>query len=86
MDDRQVQRIEQGRAEAYAVTRTTAVVFLLGPRLGPLVADPRSLSRFGPATRAQLELSRTVAVGLEDEPLEAVISVARQRLTVTRAG
>ena len=80
LDDRQVQRIEQGMGRGVRSNEDHCVVFLLGPRLGQLVADPRSLARFGPATRAQLELSRTVAGVLEDRPLEAVIEVARQAI------
>lgn len=80
IDDRQVQRIEQGMGRGVRSNEDHCVVFLLGPRLSQLVADPRSLARFGPATRAQLELSRTVAEGLEDQPLDQVLGVARQAL------
>lgn len=80
VDDRQVQRIEQGMGRGVRSNEDHCVVILLGPRLGQLVADRRSLVRFGPATQAQLELSRTVAGGLEDQPLDKVIAVARQAL------
>lgn len=80
IDDRQVQRIEQGMGRGVRSNEDHCVVILLGSRLGQLVADPRSLARFGSATRAQLELSRTVARGLEDQPLDKVIGVARQAL------
>lgn len=80
VDDRQVQRIEQGMGRGVRSNEDHCVVILLGPRLGQLVADPRSLARFGPATQAQLELSRTVAGGLEDQALDKVMDVARQAL------
>lgn len=51
-DDRQVQRIEQGMGRGVRSNEDHCVVFLLGPRLGQLVADPRSLARFGPDSRA----------------------------------
>lgn len=80
IDDRQVQRIEQGMGRGVRSNEDHCVVLLLGSRLSQLVADPRSVARFGPATRVQLELSRTVASGLEDQPLDAILSVARQAL------
>ncbi len=80
IDDRQVQRIEQGMGRGVRSNEDHCVVILLGARLAQLVADPRSFTRFGPATQAQLELSRTVAGDLEDQPLDAVIAVARQAL------
>lgn len=79
-DDRQVQRIEQGMGRGVRSNEDHCVVFLLGPRLSQLVADPRSFARFGPATRAQLELSRTVAAELNNQPLGSIMGVARQAL------
>lgn len=79
-DDRQVQRIEQGMGRGVRSNEDHCVVFLLGSRLSQLVADPRSRARFGSATRVQLDLSRTVANGLEDKPLDAIIGVAKQAL------
>jgi len=79
-DDRQVQRIEQGMGRGVRSNEDHCVVFLLGSRLSQLIADPRSFTRFGPATRAQLELSRTVANGLENQPLNKIMDVADQAL------
>lgn len=55
-------------------------MFLLGARLTQLVYDPDTLARFSPATQAQLQQSRQMASGLENEPLSAIIDVARQAL------
>lgn len=79
-DDRQVQRIEQGMGRGVRSNEDHCVVLLIGSRLSQLVADPRSLARFSPATRAQLELSRDVAKGLNDRPLEEIMAVAGQAL------
>jgi hypothetical protein len=79
-DDHQLQRIEQGMGRGVRSNEDHCVVFLLGPRLSQLVADPRSSARFSAATRAQLELSRTVAGGLDDAPLEQIMGVAHQAL------
>ena len=79
-DDRQVQRLEQGMGRGVRSNEDHCVVFLLGAHLGQLVADPRSFARFGPATRAQLELSRTIAANLRDQPLDAIVQAARQAL------
>jgi hypothetical protein len=81
IDARQVQRIEQGMGRGVRSNEDHCVVFLLGPRLTQLVADPRSFATFGPATQAQLTLSRTMASELEDAPLSAIIAVAQQALT-----
>lgn len=79
-DDRQIQRIEQGMGRGVRSNEDHCVVFLLGSHLSQLVADPRSFARFGPATRAQLELSRTVAANLHGRPLREIIEVAQQAL------
>ncbi|MDX8035873.1 helicase C-terminal domain-containing protein [Lentzea sp. BCCO 10_0856] len=79
-DDRQIQRIEQGIGRGVRSNEDHCVVFLLGSRLSQLVADPRSFARFGPATQAQLELSRTVAMDLEGESLDKIMAVANQAL------
>jgi len=80
IDDRQVQRIEQGMGRGVRSNEDHCVVFLLGAHLASLVADPRSLSRFGPATQTQFGLSRLIASGLEDKPLEDILAVALQAL------
>jgi hypothetical protein len=80
IDDRQIQRIEQGMGRAVRSNEDHCVVFLLGSHLSQLVADPRTFSRFSPATQAQLELSRTVAAGLDNAPLADIMAVAKQAL------
>ncbi|MCV7194848.1 helicase C-terminal domain-containing protein [Mycolicibacterium brumae] len=79
-DDRQVQRIEQGMGRGVRSNEDHCVVFLLGARLTQLVYNPDTLARFSPATQAQLQQSRQLAGGLEDQPLPAIIDVARQAL------
>lgn len=84
VDDRQVQRLEQGMGRGIRSSEDHCVVFLLGPRLAALTVDPRTLPRFSPATRAQLELSREVAAEVEDAPLSAIMATARQALNRDR--
>lgn len=79
-DDRQVQRIEQGMGRGVRSNEDHCVVFLLGPRLGQLVADPRSFSRFSAATQAQLGLSREVAGGMPGTSVADIMGVAQQAL------
>lgn len=81
IDSRQVQRIEQGMGRGVRSNEDHCVVFLLGPRLAQLVADPRTSEQFSPATRAQLELSRQVALQMGNQPIAGVIETARQALT-----
>ncbi|WP_228541652.1 helicase C-terminal domain-containing protein [Nocardia sp. XZ_19_369] len=80
IDGQQVQRIEQGMGRGVRSNEDHCVVFLLGARLTQLVYDPDTLARFSPATQAQLKQSRRIAGGLENEPLEAIIDVAKQSL------
>lgn len=80
IDDRQVQRIEQGMGRGVRSNEDHCVVFLLGARLTQLVADPSTFALFSPATQAQLNLSRQIAGDLEDQPLSAIMGVARQAL------
>lgn len=79
-DDRQIQRIEQGMGRGVRSNEDHCVIFLLGSRLSQLVADPRSFARFGPATRAQLVLSRTIAKKLANQSIGAIMEVADQAL------
>lgn len=83
-DDRQIQRIEQGMGRGIRSGEDHCVVFLLGPALSKLTVDPRSLPRFSPATRAQLELSREVAATVENQPLSKIVGAAKQALTRDR--
>lgn len=80
VDDRQVQRLEQGMGRGIRSGEDHCVVFLLGPRLSQLTVDPRTLARFSPATRAQLALSRDLAAQVEGAPLSAIMGTAQQAL------
>lgn len=79
-DDRQIQRIEQGMGRGVRSNEDHCVVFLLGSRLSQLIADPDSFARFGPATKAQLTLSRQMATRLRGKPMETIINTAMQAL------
>lgn len=81
IDDRQVQRIEQGMGRGVRSNEDHCVVFLLGPRLAQLTVDPRTSSRFSPATQAQLKLSRQVAAQMDNLPLSRIMATAKQALT-----
>ena len=80
VDDRQVQRLEQGMGRAVRSNEDHCVVFLIGRRLAQLTVDPRTLERFSPATRAQLAVSRNVAREMENVPLSKIIGTAEQAL------
>lgn len=79
-DDRQIQRIEQGMGRAVRSNEDHCVVFLLGPRLAQLVADPRSRSRFSAATLAQLDTARDIAGELIAKPLSEIMQTAKMAL------
>ncbi|NUK23911.1 DEAD/DEAH box helicase [Streptomyces lunaelactis] len=84
MVNRQLQRLEQGMGRGVRSVNDHCVVLLLGPRLSQLIASPQYRARFGPATRAQIELSRQVANTLArrdgEHPLEKIEAVVRQVL------
>ncbi|MBM7504223.1 DEAD/DEAH box helicase [Agromyces aurantiacus] len=80
IDDRQVQRIEQGIGRGVRSNEDHCVVFLIGPRLAQLTVDPRTLPRFSPATQAQLALSRQVATQMDNLPMSGIVRTARQAL------
>ena len=80
VDDRQVQRLEQGMGRGVRSNEDHCVVFLLGARLAQLTVDPRTAQRFSPATQAQLKLSRNVAAQIDNVPIEKIISTAKQAL------
>jgi hypothetical protein len=80
MVSRQLQRIEQGMGRGVRSAEDYCAVLLLGPKLTQLIAEPGNLARFGPATRAQLQLSRQVAQRLEGAALDEIMSVVRQCL------
>jgi hypothetical protein len=80
VNDRQVQRIEQGMGRGVRSTEDYCAVLLLGRRLARLTVDPQTLSRFSPATRKQLEASRAVARKMANTPLSKVIETVQQLL------
>ncbi|MEX8057042.1 helicase C-terminal domain-containing protein [Microbacterium sp. 16-032] len=80
VDDRQIQRIEQGMGRGVRSNEDHCVVFLIGRRLAQLTVDPRSLERFSPATRAQLKASRAIARQMENTPLSRVMETVQQAL------
>ena len=80
VDDRQIQRIEQGMGRGIRSNEDHCVVFLIGPRLAQLTVDPRTLPRFSPATRQQLAMSREVAAEMENLPLSRIVATAGQAL------
>ncbi|QNE43962.1 hypothetical protein F1C15_09240 [Frigoribacterium sp. NBH87] len=81
IDDRQVQRIEQGMGRGVRSNEDHCVVFLLGPRLAQLTVDPRTVTRFSPATQQQLKLSRQVAANMDNLPLSKIVDTVKQALT-----
>lgn len=80
VDDRQVQRIEQGMGRGVRSNEDHCLIFLIGSRLAQLTVDPRTASRFSPATQAQLRLSRQVARQMDNQPLSRIIETAKQAL------
>jgi hypothetical protein len=80
VDDRQVQRIEQGMGRGVRSNEDHCLIFLIGSRLAQLTVDPRTASRFSPATQAQLKLSRQVARQMDNQPLSKIIETANQAL------
>ncbi|MDP9226789.1 MAG: DEAD/DEAH box helicase family protein, partial [Actinomycetota bacterium] len=80
MVGRQLQRIEQGMGRGVRSADDYCVVLLLGSRLSQLIAIPANASKLGPATRAQLDLSRQIASQLEGQSLAEMVDVIRQAL------
>ena len=71
---RDVQRIEQGMGRGVRDVNDHCAVLLLGAGLGMAVHDRDWLELFSPATRAQLELSRDVAIQLYQAGLDGIRS------------
>lgn len=69
---RDVQRIEQGMGRGVRDVNDHCAVLLLGAVLGMAVHDRTWLELFSPATRAQLELSRDVALQLYGHGLDGI--------------
>jgi hypothetical protein len=78
---REIQRIEQGMGRGVRDTEDYSAVLLLGANLGVATHDPRHLSLFSPATRAQLGLSRDIANQITGEGLDAVRAALSACLT-----
>ena len=57
---RQIQRIEQGMGRGVRSSEDHCVVLLVGPRLTQRIHNPEARVMFSPATRAQLELGRSI--------------------------
>lgn len=81
MSGRQLQRVEQGMGRGVRGADDYCVVLLVGARLSQLIALPANQQRLGPATRAQLGLSRKLAEGLEGQDLEGISAVITQALS-----
>lgn len=77
---RQLQRIEQGMGRGVRSNDDYCVVLLLGSRLTQRLYSAGAATRFSPATRAQLDLSRQVADMLHGRPFEELRAVVEQCL------
>ncbi|MGP9651503.1 helicase C-terminal domain-containing protein [Glutamicibacter sp. AOP38-B1-38] len=86
VDDRQVQRLEQGMGRVLRSNEGHCVVFLIGRRLAQLTVNPRTLERFSPSTQAQLKASHVMAKDLDNQPLSKIMDTAWQSLPVTPIG
>ncbi|ABW16053.1 helicase c2 [Parafrankia sp. EAN1pec] len=71
---RDVQRIEQGMGRGVRDVNDHCAVLLMGAGLGLAVHDDAWLELFSPATRAQLRLSRDVAIQVQHTGLEGIRS------------
>ncbi|WP_197285788.1 DEAD/DEAH box helicase family protein [Nocardiopsis sp. NRRL B-16309] len=69
---RQVQRIEQGMGRGVRDTGDHCAVLLMGSQLAVTLHDPDYLSKFSPATRAQIELSQDLTEQLAGQGLSAI--------------
>lgn len=78
MVTRQLQRLEQGMGRGVRSRDDRCAVLLIGARLTQLVARTDVAGRLSAATRAQLDLSRRVAAGLEGSDIAAVEGVVMQ--------
>ena len=78
MVTRQLQRLEQGMGRGVRSRDDRCAVILLGARLTQLVSRADILGRLSPATKAQLNLSRRVASGLDGATMDDLEGVIRQ--------
>jgi hypothetical protein len=69
---RDVQRIEQGMGRGVRDVDDHCAVLLMGAGMGMAVHDDAWLNLFSPATRAQLQLSRDVALQLQGAGMDGI--------------
>ena len=72
---RQIQRVEQGMGRGVRSSDDHCVVLLLGARLSQRLHEAEANVMFSPATRAQVELGRSVAAQVRGKPLSELESV-----------
>lgn len=79
---RRVQRLEQGMGRGIRDAEDHCAVLLLGNSTALSLIDPADLKHFSPATRAQIELSQTIAEQIRGEglgPIRDAISMVLGR-------
>lgn len=77
---RQIERIEQGMGRGVRSNDDYCAVLLLGPKLTRRLRSPEGLAMLTPATRAQLDLSRKIAMKLGTPSIEEIKNVILQCL------
>jgi hypothetical protein len=78
MTSRQVQRVEQGMGRGVRSRDDRCAVVILGAGLTRLLANADAASQLSPATRAQLNMSRSVAAGMKGANVQDIVSVIEQ--------
>ena len=78
---RQVQRIEQGMGRGIRSNEDYCVVICMGARLLNVLYAQGAVRHFSPATRKQLELSREIALQIEDKGVAAIDEPVNDVLT-----
>lgn len=73
IDDRQIQRIEQGMGRGVRSNEDYCVVLLLGSETARLVSHPATRSRLGVATLKQLEISERIGEELKGATLGQIL-------------
>lgn len=69
---RQIQRIEQGMGRGVRDSEDHCAVLLLGSQLAVALHDPKQRALFSPATRAQIDLSSSLAEQLTGAGLDGI--------------
>ena len=77
---RQIERIEQGMGRGVRSNDDHCVVLLLGPKLIARIRSKDGYQMLTPATKAQVDLSRTIAKHLHQPSITEVEDVIRQSL------